>query len=199
MRRLILLSCVAVSFTGLAHPASATLVGQTVNPFFLLGSITGAGGKEDEGTQMVTAAGVHFGEGVSSGSTIDVTGTQIVITNQLPASQPFCSAALPCPDSFTGFDFKFSSGTNIFAVTVNAASAPAFLPSPGGTPPGLTLTSSSEFTVNVAGDAPSPGDELVLDLTFQSVTPPTSIPEPASLAVLFAGVAGLAGVRRSPT
>ena len=40
------------------------------------------------------------------------------------------------------------------------------------------------------------GDRLILDLTFQTVTPPPPpVPEPVSAALLFSGLAGLAAVR----
>jgi hypothetical protein len=96
-----------------------------------------------------------FIEGAISGSTIGVGDTQITITNKLSA--PFCSTALPCADVFTGFGFVFSSGVDITGVTVDPASSPAFLPIAGG----LTFGARDIF-VNVAGDAPAVGGELIL-------------------------------------
>ena len=183
MRSTLLLSAFAFSLAGFGSPASATLLGQTVDPIFLLGSIGGSAGSENEGTQTVTAAGAHYGQNVQDGSTIDVSATRIIITDDLPPSQPFWSTANPCSDSFTGFDFKFSSGTKILSVTVDPASAASIRPNPGGSPAGLTLTSANEFTINLAGDAPSKGDQLILDLGFQ----PTSTPEPVSWALMLVG------------
>jgi hypothetical protein len=108
-----------------------------------------------------------FIEGAISGSTIGVGDTQITITNKLSA--PFCSTALPCADVFTGFGFVFSAGADITGVTVDPASSPAFLPVAGG----LTFNASDIF-VNVAGDAPAVGGELILDVS----TAAAAVPDP---------------------
>jgi len=129
-----------------------------------------------------------FIEGAISGSTIGVGDTQITITNKLSA--PFCSTALPCADVFTGFGFVFFGSVDITGVTVDPASSPAFLPIAGGLTFGFT-----DIFVNVAGDAPAVGGELILDVDT-GVTPPPSVPEPRSLALLVTGLVGLLAINR---
>src|SRR5579863_3453412 len=131
-----------------------------------------------------------FVEGPADGSTISVGDTKIVITNELDV--PFCSTALPCSDVFTGFAFSFSSGVDITSVTTDPASAADFRPIAGG----LTFAPTGIF-VNVVGDNPAPGDQLILDVTTGGGPP--AVPEPSTWALMLLGFAGLglAGWRRT--
>jgi hypothetical protein len=49
--------------------------------------------------------------------------------------------------------------------------------------------------VNVSGDTLRVGDQLILDVTT-GVTPPPSVPEPRSLALLVSGLIGLLAINR---
>jgi hypothetical protein len=170
-----------------------------VTVLFFLGAHV-AGDEEIEGSDVaIGLGGADFAQGVEDGVTIAVGTTQITMTNQLPSSMPFCSGpSSPCTDSFTGFEFLFSSGVDIIGVAVDPASAAVF--PPNTTPPhdGLQLLSPTDILLDVTGDAPNIGDELVLDLSFPSTS---SVPEPTSLTLLIAGIlgcwaAGLRGKRR---
>jgi hypothetical protein len=159
----------------------------TVDSQFYLGAMIPAD-LEDEGTQTIqNPGGAVYGIGAEDESTIDVADMTITITNEAPF--PFCSTSLPCPDSFTGFVFVFSSGVDISNVTVDPATTLDMDP--------FTLTfSATEIQVDLAGAAdqttPAIGDQLVLDLSFPASGGggPTSVPEPSSLAVLGSGLAG---------
>ncbi len=139
------------------------------------------------------------GSGAVSGTTVKMTDTAITIINNV--ALPFCfsssSSGTACADSFTGFDFVFSNG-GITGVGVDAASAAGFQPVSGtfqsNTHFGLQLLSADHIRVDLTGDAPAIGDQLVLDLSFRSVV--TQTPEPASIALFGAGLLGLVAARR---
>ncbi len=131
---------------------------------------------------------VNFLEDALTLTTISVANTpitQIVITND--SALPFCTVSGPCPDPFDGFEFVFSAGVDISGVT--ASGDADFQPISGG----LNFTPTI-ITVNLAGDAPQIGDQLILDLTF----PTTATPLPAALPLFATGLGalGLLGWRR---
>jgi hypothetical protein len=142
---------------------------------------------------------VDFLQGVTSGSTISVGDTQIVITNDISAT--FCSdgvsAGSACTDPFTGFEFVFSSGVDIKGVSVDPASAADFRPNDTAPHDGLQLLSPTRIVVDVTGAPPAVGDQLILDLSFTPVGP--TVPEPSTWALMLLGFAGLgfAGWRRA--
>jgi hypothetical protein len=136
-----------------------------------------------------------FPQGVADGATISVGDTQIVITNVIP--ETFCSdgvgAGSACTDTFTGFEFLFSSGVDITGVSVDSSSN--FLPNDTSPHLGLQLLSPTDILVDLTGAAPAIGDKLILDVTTNGV--PT-VPEPSTWALMLLGFAGLgfAGWRR---
>jgi hypothetical protein len=200
----LLASTMALGLLGLVpNQARADLIGGTVQAFYYNGSLAGtpAGlipdGASTSDPIAVTATGVNFTNNVSE-TDIAVSAVQIVLTNKASGA-PFCVLNTPgtaCVDSFNGFDFLFT-GENILGVTADIASAAAFLPVSGtfqgNTHLGLQLLSNNEIRVDVTGDLPLLNDQLILDLSFQSIAP---VPGPiagAGLPGLAFAAAGLLG------
>jgi hypothetical protein len=178
-------------------------VGGTVQAFydsdaFLLAAGLVADGQGSSDPAPLTAP-VSFSNNVSL-TDIVVGDTQIVLTNT--GVGPFCVApasGTACTDQFNGFDFQFT-GENIQGVSVDAASAPDFLPVSGtfggNTHLGLQLLSANEIRIDLTGDDPAVNDRLTLDLSFETLSPPATVPEPATLALLSPALVGLAATRR---
>ena len=137
---------------------------------------------------------VTYLEDALTETTIGVDDTQITITNNAPSGIPFCLVAAPCNDTFAGFGFTFT-GVDITGVSVDPASAAGFRPNTTAPHMGLQLLSPTDILVDVTGEAPNTGDELILDVTT-GTTPPPSVPEPRSLALLVSGLIGLLVVKR---
>lgn len=192
--------CLSLALCALGIPTSqraqANLIGSgnTVNTLFYLGSlgtppeVADYGSPPVAGPASLSSGPVNFLEGAQSGATVDVGDTSITITNLLQL--PFCTTVLPCADSFTGFEFLFTGSVNITSVSINPLSSTSFLPVANG----LSLVSGTDIRVNVVGDAPNPGEELILDLSFGGTAP---IPEPSPAGLLAFALFGLAVVRRT--
>lgn len=123
---------------------------------------------------------VAFVEDFLTLTTTSISDRTITIVNNFAG--PFCSTAA-CDDVFSGFVFTFAGALPITSVTVDSGSDPNFLPIVGG----LTFTPTAIF-VNLAGDSPAVGDQLILDVTTNGTTP---VPEPSTWALMLLGFAGL--------
>lgn len=123
---------------------------------------------------------VAFVEDFLTLTTTSISANTITIVNNVAG--PFCSTAA-CDDVFSGFVFTFAGALPITSVTVDSGSDPNFLPIVGG----LTFTPTAIF-VNLAGDSPAVGDQLILDVTTNGTTP---VPEPSTWALMLLGFAGL--------
>ena len=178
--------------------------GNTVQAFYYNGVFASpegeipVGGSTSDPASL--AAAVDYQQGAADISTIHVGDTQIVITN-LAVNLPFCVLNTPgtaCVDVIDGFDFKFT-GENILGVSVNPSTAADFQPVTGtfqnNTHLGLQLISNNEIRVDVTGDLPLLNDQLILDLSFTSLPPPATVPEPTALDLLGSACAGLMAVR----
>jgi hypothetical protein len=136
---------------------------------------------------------VTFVEDALSETTIAVGDTQITITNDAPSGTAFCPGAPPCNNTFAGFGFTFASGVDITGVSVDPLSAADFLPNTTSPHMGLQLLSPTDILVDVTGDAPNMGDELIIDVATGGA--PAPIPEPASVTLLAVGLAGAWSLR----
>ncbi len=174
--------------------AQAGLIGDgtnTVSALFFLGTAVPGPPYTNPPPTEVEGGGpmlipAHFPIGVEDEATIDVGDTTITITNE--ASTPFCSVStMPCPDVFTGFAFTFSSGVNITGVSVDPASAPDFRPAGVSS---LELLTPTDIIVNLVGENPTVGHQLILDVST-AVTPPPSVPEPASVTLVAVGLGAM--------
>jgi len=190
-------AAVALLLAQAAPSAHAGLIGNgtnTVSALFFLGTAvpsppyTNPPPTEIEGGGS-TLIPAQFPIGVADEATIDVGDTTITITNQ--AAVPFCSTAtVPCPDVFTGFAFSFSAGVDITGVSVDPASAANFLPA--GVSP-LELLTPTDIIVNLVGENPTVGAQLILDVT---TAVPSPVPEPPTITLFAIGLSAMLIGRR---
>lgn len=127
---------------------------------------------------------VTYLEDILTLTTVSVGDTQITITNDF-------AGQFGTPGTFSGYVFTFTGAPDITKVLVDSGSSAAFQPA---LPGGLSSTTNS-ITVNVAGDNPAVGDQLILDVTAGSAP---VVPEPSTWAMMLLGFAGLGfvGYRR---
>lgn len=153
---------------------------------------------------VLSSTPANLAEG-SDGTTIQVTDTRIIITNNV-SEAPFCFANVTgtaCTDDFVGFDFVFTNEHLLsLAVSFDPASASGFLPVSGTfqghAHSGLQVIGDNELKIDATGDLPLLNDQLIIDFALPLSPPPPPIPapEPASMALLGGAVGVLDVMRR---
>jgi len=196
-------AAVVALLTQASPSARATLMGATVQSasFFNvsfpppsctplscpMGSILDYQGPSGPTNSPLPVVPVTYLEDALTATTVSVGDTQITITNNL-------AGQIGTPGDFTGFVFTFTGAPDITNVVAGGSADFQPVAPPAGPPAGLTFTADS-ITVNVSGDTLRVGDQLILDVTT-GVTPPPSVPEPRSLALLVSGLIGLLAINR---
>jgi hypothetical protein len=131
-----------VSVSPSARATSLFDTGTTVDVFFYLGDMTPANTEEETMGPTLIGSGLSIPSHELDLTSIDIEATRIVLTDE--TNLPYCSTGdVPCQDSFTGFEFKFSAGVDITGVSVDPSSSASMSPILGG----LTLSSPNDLLV----------------------------------------------------
>jgi hypothetical protein len=176
MKKLLLVAAV-VFLSGLGGQARAELLGSVIDISAFFPTTNNL--FEDGGNRTVSGA-IEYPAGTfpsyNPSWQIDVTDSQIIITNTTPLTGfPFQ------PGSFNGFIMTVLSGPTLTSAVADASS--------GFFPVGLAIVGGDQLQINFQGVNASNATSLssIIDVNTTS-----AVPEPATWAMMLLGFAGLA-------